>query len=89
MDISSVANLGSTARLASASTEAAVRSPRAAEAARRSTDTVEVSAEGLQAAAETRRDLVDRVKLQIQSGNYESLHKLDAAIDRMMDDLRQ
>lgn len=91
MDIASIANFGTASRLAASATEPSGRLPRSAEA-RRGTDgidVVEVSPQARKAAADIRSDLVDRVKLEIHSGTYENLKKLDAAIERMMSDLRE
>ncbi len=36
---------------------------------------------------EVRRDLVDRVRAEIDAGQYETPEKLDAAVDRLLEDL--
>jgi negative regulator of flagellin synthesis FlgM len=36
---------------------------------------------------DVRADLVAQVKAEIQAGTYETPEKIDAAIDRLMDDL--
>ena len=93
MDIASIGTSATTARIAASSPEFAGRDSRTARGestGRTSTiqDVVEVSPQARKAAADIRSDLVDRVKLEIQSGTYENLKKLDTAIDRMMSDLR-
>lgn len=93
MDIASIGTSASNARIAANQSEFAardVRSARQPESAGRLSairDVVEVSPQARKAAADIRSDLVDRVKLEIQSGTYENLKKLDTAIDRMMNDL--
>ena len=94
MDIASIGTSATTNRIAATSPEFAARDSRSArggESIGRNSaiqDVVEVSPQARKAAADIRSDLVDRVKLEIQSGTYENLKKLDTAIDRMMDDLR-
>ena len=41
----------------------------------------------LKAGGDVRADKVASIKAQIEAGTYEDDHKLDAAIDRMLDDL--
>ena len=36
---------------------------------------------------EVRRDLVERVRAEIEAGAYETPEKIEIAIDRMLDDL--
>jgi len=36
-----------------------------------------------------RRELVERVKAEIEAGTYETSDRLDAAIDRLIEELRQ
>ena len=93
MDIASVGTSTPATRLAANPSEFVardVRSARQNETGGRAAairDVVEVSPQARKAAADIRSDLVDRVKLEIQSGTYENLKKLDTAIDRMMADL--
>ncbi len=93
MDIASIGTSSATNRIAATSPEFAARDSRSTrgESSGRNAsiqDVVEVSPQARKAAADIRSDLVDRVKLEIQSGTYENLKKLDTAIDRMMSDLR-
>ena len=37
---------------------------------------------------EVRQDVVDRVKAEIAAGNYDTEEKIDAAIDKMAEDLQ-
>ncbi|GAB5497296.1 MAG: hypothetical protein Phyf2KO_23760 [Phycisphaerales bacterium] len=60
----------------------------------RGSDTVDVSDEARSAAArltadatEIRQDLVDRVRAQIESGEYESPVKIAGTIDNMLDSI--
>lgn len=92
MDIASIGTSSLTNRIAATASEYAgrdTRSTRGETIGRTASiqDVVEVSPQARKAAADIRSDLVDRVKLEIQSGTYENLKKLDTAIDRMMSDL--
>lgn len=93
MDIASVGTSSTSARHAINASDLVGRDSRIARTAENSgrsaaiRDVVEVSPQARKAAADIRNDLVDRVKLEIQSGTYENLKKLDTAIDRMMTDL--
>ncbi len=55
----------------------------------RATDRLEVSGAGhlLKASGDIRTDLVQSIKQQIEAGTYETDAKLDAAVDRLMDEL--
>ena len=58
----------------------------------RPTDRVEISpaAEAAVQAAETgevRQDLVNRIRAEIADGSYETPQKLDAALDRLLDEI--
>jgi negative regulator of flagellin synthesis FlgM len=55
-------------------------------------DRVEISSAGQAAAAaaensEIRQSLVDRIRAEIASGTYETPRKLDAAVDRLLDEI--
>jgi anti-sigma28 factor (negative regulator of flagellin synthesis) len=55
----------------------------------RATDRLEVSGAGhlLKASGDIRVDLVQSIKQQIEAGTYETDAKLNAAVDRLMDEL--
>jgi anti-sigma28 factor (negative regulator of flagellin synthesis) len=55
----------------------------------RATDRLEISGAGhlLKASGDVRVDLVQSIKQQIEAGTYETDAKLNAAVDRLMDEL--
>lgn len=68
------------------------RSKAAASQAASVSDTVEISSAGMLAAKihgsqGVRTDLVQRVKEQIAAGTYETPERVDATVDRLMDEL--
>ena len=72
-------------------TEAIVKNAPAAEPVQVS-DTVEISAAArlaakVQGIPEVRADLVERVKVEIAAGTYETTERLEIAVDRLMDEL--
>ena len=57
--------------------------------ARRGADRVEVSSLARELAKQqepVRQELIDRVRAEIESGSYETDHRIDGAIDRIMED---
>ena len=70
-----------------------VKSARAAEASRRGSRTGRRTDELAEWAAkarllpEVRRDLVERIRAEIEAGAYETPEKIEIAIDRLLDDL--
>lgn len=87
--VSAIQNIGR-AEPRSADTDRVGRTT--APAARRPSDAVELSDRArllseLKTLPEIREDLVATIQAQIESGNYETQEKLEAAVQRMIEDL--
>jgi flagellar biosynthesis anti-sigma factor FlgM len=91
IDIPSVGSNGHTSPARIAARRAAQQQEAAPQAGSLRGDSVEVSAAAqllarLSDLPDVRSDLVDRVKAEITSGDYETPEKLDAAIDGLIED---
>jgi len=77
--------------LPAAAQSADVRSQRVLEAAREQRDAVELSSAARQRLEQTpiRRDLVERVREEIEAGTYLTEDKIDAVVDRLLSKLIQ
>ncbi len=89
--IESVSNSLPAAAQSAANQSADVRSQRVLEAAREQRDAVELSSAARQRLEQTpiRRDLVERVREEIEAGTYLTEDKIDAVVDRLLSKLIQ